>query len=167
VRAVLCCTEAADKGQLNAQFECGAKAWAAGDWQRYRWWGLAAARRHNGAITRLLLAAVEQLRLWQEGSRSGRIVFELGVAFKGRIDAATKTTFGSKCSDEKLQAAQRCVELHEEWIALTKGAIECWLAIARRLKVVKDIRLVVAKLLWAERADWSRVYLCKQERAKN
>ncbi len=47
------------------------------DWQRYRWWGKAAACGQSAAVFGLHRVAVEQLRLWDEGSGSGRVVFEI------------------------------------------------------------------------------------------
>jgi hypothetical protein len=46
---------------------------------------------------------------------------------------------------------------YDRWIAMARAAIACWLATARRLGVVKDIRLLIAQKLWDERAEWSRV----------
>ena len=36
----------------------------------------------------------------------------------------------------------------------TKEAIDCWLIIGKRLKVVKDIRTVIGKMLWENRKEW-------------
>lgn len=37
------------------------------------------------------------------------------------------------------------------------GAIECWIVCAKRLRVVRDIRVLIAKLLWANKHEW--IYL--------
>jgi hypothetical protein len=35
-----------------------------------------------------------------------------------------------------------------------KEAIDCWLIIGRRRKVVKDIRIMIGKMLWDNRREW-------------
>jgi hypothetical protein len=41
-----------------------------------------------------------------------------------------------------------------EWTAKTQRAIECWIGVGIRVGVVKDIRLVIARMLWNERNVW-------------
>jgi hypothetical protein len=35
-----------------------------------------------------------------------------------------------------------------------KRAIECWLIISKRMRVVKDIRILIAKRVWNIRGEW-------------
>ncbi len=154
-RAIACYTEAAELGDRDAQWECGGKGWTSSDWQRYRWWGLVAAQGDEEATVSMLDAATEHLRLFDNGSNSGRVVFELGAAFKGHVDVPFQCVFGSHALPD-LQEALRCIELHDKGIALAKAAIETWIAVGRRQKVAKDMRTKIARLLWAERADWLR-----------
>ncbi len=35
--------------------------------------------------------------------------------------------------------------------------MECWLLVGRRIGVVKDMRLAIARLLWEERWEWGKV----------
>ena len=72
--------------------------------------------------------------------------------------------FNRWCSEEEVRAAEWCVEQHSAWIAIAKAAVECWNAVARRLGVSKDIRLLTARILWAERAEWSKIDLQKAEK---
>jgi len=39
-------------------------------------------------------------------------------------------------------------------IPLAVEAIQCWSMIGRRLRVVRDIRILISKLLWNERNLW-------------
>ncbi len=150
--------EAAELGEVSAQFVHGAEGCTQNDWQRYRWWGMAAARGENVAGQEMVGATSEQLQWWEEGACDGRVVFELGAAFRGHVDVMAGTCFGfSVDSNDDLKAVQRCIELLNEWVALSKSAIETWIGIARRLHVVKDIRLMIAWLLRAEPWAWSKV----------
>jgi hypothetical protein len=88
---------------------------------------------------------------------SGRIVFELGAAFSGQICEYDDIIFHRDVTEEVMRAAEECVELHDKWCGQAKEAIRCWLVIARRKRVVKDIRKVVARMLWEQRASWSEV----------
>jgi hypothetical protein len=147
--------EAAEMGQRDAQYRMGCIAYGAEDWQRYRFWGSAAARGNWGSVAALISKAAKQLRLYNEGG-SGRIVFELGAAYRGHTD---KERVFSVVNLDDAVVAQRCVNLHEQWTALAKAAVECWLMTGRRFGVAKDIRLLIARSLWRERADWSSVRL--------
>jgi hypothetical protein len=149
--------EAAELGHREAQYCYGTRAFSESDWQRYHWLGKSAAWRDYEAMLSLKIAAVEQLKLYEEERRTGRVVFELGSTFKGHVDVTNEKVFDASAELEELRAVQRCVELHDEWTAAAKVAIECWLVVGRRHGMMKDIRLVIARLAWAERAAWSVV----------
>lgn len=87
----------------------------------------------------------------------GRIVFEVGAACKGHLDMFNGTAFGFLMELEGLVAMQRCVEQHDSFCSDAETAIECWIGVGRRLNVAKDIRLVIARMLWTQRAEWSEV----------
>ncbi len=89
------------------------------------------------------------------GGCSWEVVFELGLAFMGHTDAAEESVFGICKSKESFNAVQRCVEVGKDLTAAANAAIECWLFVSRRLGVVKDIRLLIARLAW-EPWLWSK-----------
>ncbi len=153
-RAIALWKDAAELGYRDAQFDYGREAFSEEEWQRYRWWGLAAARGRVSAIGAVREAAALQIVLREKGTWSGRIVLELGAAFKGLVEVPRKTVFRSRSSDDALQAALQCIELHDMWLAEAKTAFQTWNGIGRRLKVAKDICLLIARLLWAE--PWAR-----------
>jgi hypothetical protein len=156
-RAVAFWKEAAELGNRLAQFRVGRDAFAARDWQRFHWLGKSAAWGYASALTELQSATREQLELFDEGSVSGRAVFELGATFKEHVDTANGMVFDELVDVKDLKTAQRCVELHGEWTTAAQVAIECWLVISMRRGVVKDIRLGIARLLWDEPWAWSGV----------
>ncbi len=155
VRALGYWKEAVELGDCNAFWEYGL-SFSENDWQRYHWWGKGAARGYGSSKVDIRTAAAKRVLLFEEGKESGRVVFELGRAFKGHVDVAEKIVFGmSELDEEKLLAVQRCLALHEKWTAAATEAIEFWLVAGRRLGVAKDVRLMIARLLWMERASWS------------
>ncbi len=57
--------------------------------------------------------------------------------------------------EEKTKVADRVVSLFNNWQSAAKRGVMCWLWLSRELGVMKDIRLVVADLVWADRAAGS------------
>jgi len=53
--------------------------------------------------------------------------------------------------DERYQI---CINYYFETLKKTREAIDTWSIIAKRLGVVKDIRIVIGKLLWKEKTEW-------------
>ncbi len=53
------------------------------------------------------------------------------------------------------KASERAMSLYLRWNEEAKRAVLCWLWLARDKNVVKDIRLLIADLIWEERAAWS------------
>ncbi len=112
-------------------------------------WLRRAVRNWGGA--RFVMRSVgsripEQLQLY-DGGGSGRIVFELGLAF------SSDRTNLSKLDD--VDAAKRAVAIYGQWSKMAKTAVSCWLWAAKHMGVVKDIRVMIAEVVWEERAAWS------------
>ncbi len=45
--------------------------------------------------------------------------------------------------------------MYEYWLGLARQAVYCWLRLSKSLRVTKDVRLLIANLIWEERAEWS------------
>ncbi len=146
--------EAAELGHAIAMMWVGQNAFGAHEWQRYRWWGRSAARDCSGVHSMLFQASSEQMLLLEEGKGSVRAVFEIGAALKPHLDLANARAFGKPLGVCK-QSVQLCVELHDKWCAEAKKAISCWTVVATRLGVVKDVRLLIAQMLWDDGGAWS------------
>ncbi len=122
--------------------------------EQLRSWRAAAARGCTHGLMKLRGTAAEHLQRLDNGEASAaRVVFEVGAACSG-YDAA-----GGRGSLEAIGVAAllRCRRLYEGWCADAKGAIAFWIGVGRRINVAKDIRLLIARLLWEQRAEWSRV----------
>ncbi len=97
----------------------------------------------------LLKLVPAQLDVFDNGG-SGRIVFEVGAAIAGAF------TWREKASTAiAIIAGKRAEELFRQWTREAKAAVLCWIWIAKSFGVAKDIRLLVADLIWDERAAWS------------
>jgi hypothetical protein len=144
-------------GYGEAQYYYCMEAFSENDWQRYHWWGKSAARRHTYALMELQAAAQEHLKLLENGEGLVSVLFELGAAFKGHVKATLGEMFGRGADKPVLRQAQQCIELYDSSFSSAKAVIDCWLAVSRRHGVVKDIRLMIARLVWKEPWVWISV----------
>jgi hypothetical protein len=116
------------------------------DWRCYYFWGLSLDRGDTRMARSLEQAAEFRLQDYNTGGEGGRFVFELGSVLE-RVPA--------RPADKAHLPTWRCIELYHQWSALAKGAIECWIVVGRRLGIARDVRRIVAELLWEQRASWS------------
>ena len=123
------------------------------DLRRYFWLGRAAAWGYAPAITKLQSAATKQVRLFEGGSGSSRlVVWEIGAACKDHV--VGHTVFGVDESGSDPHAIVRAVQYYDRWCDVAKRAIQQWLMVARRVRLVKDLRTMIARMAWEERSAW-------------
>jgi hypothetical protein len=72
------------------------------------------------------------------------------------FDPLAKQLYYHPVSSAELVKLQRLFELHAEMINRAKRAIMCWSMAGRRLRVVKDMRVVIAKMMWEGRGDGAK-----------
>jgi hypothetical protein len=140
-------SEAAALGDSLAMFHVGMAVNSKRDPQRYQWLGKAARRGLHAAVWELQQRAVHSVQNFDCGSSPelGMIVFEIGAAIKG---LASELLVSDTGRTKFKQAALRCVELHDRCTNAAIAAISCWIGVGLRLAVVKDIRVLIAKMLW-------------------
>ena len=138
---------AAERGYVRGMYEHGRLC--AADWERFRWWGRAAAQGLQSARQRLAEEAPGQLRLWSGDARRARAVYELGAALAG--DRAAE----AGCGDAQREAAAHCVALYRAWTQEARDALWCWMLVARRIRVVRDVARLIAQLAWSDREVWA------------
>jgi hypothetical protein len=155
LQALALCKQAAVLGHRRAQYAFGDRAFDSSNWERYHWWGLSAAQGNLVAIESLAEAAVGQLRDWEHGIASGRVLFEIGRVCHGQVAVRSGSVFGTLVQAAQFCALERSVMLFESWCMAARRAIRCWIWMSRQKGVVKDIRQLIAKILWAGRAAWS------------
>lgn len=120
------------------------------DPQRWQWWGLAAKLGHSGDF---LLSFSKQVRKFASGSGSVLAMFQIGRALKGNVNYAGKKVFDTKKFgfDSLLGPAKQAIAFFDAQIKMCREAIYAWTQVGIRLKVAKDIRIVVGKLIWNAR----------------
>ncbi len=152
IRATLLWREAAELGDPWGQFWFAGLCCAKGSLEQLVWWRRSVMQTvtHNlvGLIP-LLKSAKKQVKQYDSGG-SGWNVFELGMGL-----AIVEAWRGHSRDREITAAGERAVMLYQQWCAEAKRAVLCWIWVARKAKVMKDIRLVIADFVWAERAAWS------------
>jgi hypothetical protein len=154
-RALLLFKEAAELGNAESQMSYGEFAFTETDCERYLWWGRAATQGYSEASRGLVCAARDQVEMLDK-SECCRVVFEIGAACQGHITKRRKVilVFDWDFEPKEVDAVKRAVALYDAWCKDAKQAIFCWIWIGRQKKVVKDIRGIISKMLWADRAAW-------------
>jgi hypothetical protein len=142
---------AAELNDGLAQKKYGEIAFGPDDWQRYHWWGRAVSHGHY--ISQLEAAALRFLPSFEEG-RNGRILHTLAPLLRGNIDSGQRKVFGLYRVADEVRQLERVIELHAAMLNRARRAIDCWSMAGRRLGVVKDMRVVIAKILWEEPWRW-------------
>ncbi len=148
-RALALYKEAGELGNGWACFRFSKLAFGERDWQRYRWWGRAVER---GCMPSDLLEASRTFVAHFEAGQLGRILFEVAPVIKGLANRGQIRQLNAH--DQKIW---RIVELWEARCGMAKRAIYCWSGVGRRLGVVKDMRVKIAKVAWEQRWAWGEV----------
>jgi len=149
LKALTLFKEASELGHGKAQWIYGKNAFKESDPERYLWWGRAADREEKNAIQDLTKAAAKHLELFDKGG-SGRIVFALGAACKGRVNVKDELFFGCNIDPGETRILVRAVALYDEWCTCAKRTIMLWMRQERIWQLPK-----ISVLVWKERAVWS------------
>jgi hypothetical protein len=144
---------AAELGLSVAQQVYGELAFGEDDWERYYWWG-GAACNHND-LSGFRLVVIELLPLFERGDKS-RILFTVAPMVKANAVESVNVVFGRDCSREEMVALLRVVELNDAMLGRARLAIACWSVAGRRCGLIKDVRVMIAKMLWEEAWRWGR-----------
>ena len=94
-----------------------------------------------------------QVESFVSGSRTcAPAVFVIGKYLKANVDEK-HVAFGNFLLDDKLKEhAKIAVSFYDEQIKATKNAMRAWTLVGIRLRVVKDVRILIAKLIWTSGA---------------
>ncbi len=97
--------------------------------------------------------SVDVMRAFDEGG-SSRVVFELGKALE----------FANKDRNLHIETGDRAIALFHHWSDEARKGVICWLWAGKQLGLAKDIRRVIANMVWEERAAWSHRAIPQDER---
>ncbi len=132
-----------------AMFMVGLLGHAASDAQRYEWWGKSAVVGCHHAIRSLVTAARKLV-----SAHNVRGMFGVGAACKGRLDTQFGALFSRLLSLEELNHVQLCVALYDEWTDGARRGALCLIWLGKQLRISKDMRVLIAKKVWALRSVW-------------
>jgi hypothetical protein len=141
---------AAELNHRQAQFEYGRLAFGYTDWERYVWWGRAALHHCDRELGRSVLRLLPS---FEEG-KNGRILHVIAPLVKSNIDFGKRIVLGKTYDVDQMGRFQRVIELFGVMMSRARASIDCWSMAGRRLRVVKDMRVVIAKMAWAEVWRW-------------
>jgi hypothetical protein len=159
--------KAAELGDVVAQGWTAEFVFTFSDWEKYYWLGRYVARQGiDISMSRAWIYAVLELVPSFERGENGRILHALDVLIKAALATVNardwQTAFLSKGTIRKLK---HVLELREAMLDRAKEAIGCWSVAGRRRGVVKDIRLMIAKMAW-EPWLWSKKVRSQRKKAK-
>jgi hypothetical protein len=122
------------------------------DSQRWRWWGRAAALGNSSSF---LFNFAKQVGLFNSGSGSAVVMFAIGRALQGHVNEEARTMFNDDGFDfaSRVGPAKQAIAFYEAQIKATKAAMHAWTLVGIKLNVVKDVRKLIAILIWDSREE--------------
>jgi TPR repeat protein len=140
---------ASELGDVSGMLELGVLQ-DESDPQRWRWWGRVAGLGHSWNF---LSKFVEQLELFNSGSGSAAVMFAIGQALQGHVNEGARTLFNNDgyMFDSLIGPAKQAIAFYNAQIKATKDAIKAWTLVGIHFNVVKDVRKLIAKLIWDSR----------------
>jgi TPR repeat protein len=143
---------AAELQLAMAQSSYGEFAFGASDWERYFWWGRAVV---NGGYKEMFRSAVLRLLPSFEAGQNGRILHTVGPVMRVNVEPAPRNLLlGTGSTDEEVKGYHRVVKLYDAMLGRARRAIQCWSIVGRRSGIVRDIRVVIAKMACEEAWLW-------------
>jgi hypothetical protein len=121
------------------------------DVQCWHWWGRAAAVDWSNSFVSNF---ARQVDLFNSGAGSAAVMFAIGRALQGHVNEEERTIFTSANDfDSLIGPAKQAISFYEAQIKATKDAIKTWGLVGMKFKVVKDVRRLIAKLIWDSREE--------------
>ncbi len=81
-------------------------------------------------------------------------MFVIGRGLKGHINNEKGTIFGNGDNfDARIDLANQALHFYEFQLQSYRKAVDSWLIIGLRNRVVKDIRKLIGKMIWDARED--------------
>jgi hypothetical protein len=143
--------EAADLGHFGAPYFYGKLAFGRLHWERFMWWGISADKSYReDSFCDVVLA---MLPLFEKGEH-GRILHTVAPVIRKNLNVEESKLFGEPIDSWERSKFKQVLELHEAMLMRARRAIDCWSIAARRNRVVKDIRVAIAKMVWKRAWIW-------------
>jgi hypothetical protein len=149
-RAMRLFQQSAELGDAAARYDYGDMAFGVFDWERYHWWNLSGAQGFRGFGC--LEPIIEALLPYFERQQKGRVLHLLAPLLRVGLEEEEDLLFDVPVSVETM--VNPVFELHAAMLARARQAIACWSVVGRRNGIVKDIRVMVAKMAWEQVWVW-------------
>jgi hypothetical protein len=121
------------------------------DPRRWLWTGRSAAL---GYWTDFLVIFSKQVEVLHSCWGNAAVMFAIGQALRGHVDEQARKIFASVYKfDFLIGPAKQAIAFYEAQIKATKDAMRAWTLVGIKLKVVKDVRKLIAKLIWDSREE--------------
>jgi TPR repeat protein len=121
------------------------------DPQRWIWWAQAA---RMGSKDWFLSQFCEEVQLLSPFSGNHAVVFAIGEALTGNVDFAKRTIFGERFDFEnRFVSANVAMDFFNRQSRAARAAVFMWTRVGMRFKVVKDVRVLIGKLVWEARSE--------------
>jgi hypothetical protein len=119
--------------------------------ERFVWFARAAA---NGDPSSFLNEIVGQMFNFNSATGQAKVVFVIGRALKGHIDNEKRTIYGKSYNfDVRIDPANQAFRFYEFQLQSHLKAVDSWTIVGLRNKAVKDIRKMIAKMIWDAREE--------------
>jgi hypothetical protein len=122
------------------------------DPQRWFWRGRLAVIGLPDGLLNNVASAVQEFK---SGSGNGAVVFQIGKALNGQIIVEKRTTiFGAEDwndFDDRIGPANSAISFYKVQLAACRRAVDTWTQVGMKWKVVKDIRILIGKMIWETR----------------
>jgi hypothetical protein len=81
-------------------------------------------------------------------------MFAIGRALQGYVNEEARTIFNIDYDfDLRINPAKQAIAFYEAQIKATKDVMHAWTLVGIKLNVVKDVRKLIAKLIWDSREE--------------
>jgi hypothetical protein len=96
----------------------------------------------------------ERMHNFNSGRGHATVIFAIGRALKGHIDSEKRAIFDDhKAFDTYIRPANQALQFYNFQLKSYRKAVDSWTLVGIRNKVVKDIRLMIAKMIWETREE--------------
>ncbi len=96
----------------------------------------------------------EQVEAFLSGSGSATIVFLIGRTLKGNIEMEKKEICRTSFKFPYIiNTAIQAVSFYEHQVQCARLAVDTWTLVSIRLHLIKDLRILIGKMIWEERFE--------------
>jgi hypothetical protein len=96
---------------------------------------------------------IDQMRNFNAGNGQASVVFAMGRILRKQIKVDKQMIFGKLEGTYLLGPTMDAVQFHDAICQAARLAVDAWSIIGARLRVVKDVRLIIARLVWNARDE--------------